>query len=217
MDKIFHINLENDRSDFKYVHLKIKPIKEGETLIQIIDISDKMLYNEAKAEHDYLALINATVSHELRNPLSSLINQKDYILDLLDQLENAIPKKQEAILRKISKKIRGCTNKIVSASKFIDFFVHDMLDYSLINKDATNFTKTINSFDIRGAIREITEILEDKIDMKEIKVTQIFKGFESGYKICTDCKRQQQIFLNILSNAVKFTNRGGKITIVVEL
>jgi signal transduction histidine kinase len=43
------------------------------TLIQIIDMSDKMLFNAVKAEHSFLTLINATVSHELRNPLASLI------------------------------------------------------------------------------------------------------------------------------------------------
>jgi signal transduction histidine kinase len=43
------------------------------TLIQIIDMSDKILYNEVKAEQSFLTLINATVSHELRNPLASLI------------------------------------------------------------------------------------------------------------------------------------------------
>ena len=42
-------------------------------LLQIIDVSDKMLYNEAKAEQSFLTLINAAVSHELRNPLNSLI------------------------------------------------------------------------------------------------------------------------------------------------
>ena len=42
-------------------------------LIQIIDVADKMLYNEVKAEQTFLTLINAAVSHELRNPLSSLI------------------------------------------------------------------------------------------------------------------------------------------------
>lgn len=47
------------------------------TLIQIIDMSDKMLYNEVKAEQSFLTLINATVSHELRNPLASLIGQRD--------------------------------------------------------------------------------------------------------------------------------------------
>lgn len=34
-----------------------------------------MLYNEAKGEHLLTSLINATVSHELRNPLYSLISQ----------------------------------------------------------------------------------------------------------------------------------------------
>jgi signal transduction histidine kinase len=42
-------------------------------LIQIIDMSDKMLYNEIKAERSFLTLINAAISHELRNPLNSLI------------------------------------------------------------------------------------------------------------------------------------------------
>ena len=44
-------------------------------LIQIIDMSDKMLYNEVKAEKSFLTLINAAISHELRNPLNSLIGQ----------------------------------------------------------------------------------------------------------------------------------------------
>ena len=44
-------------------------------LFQIIDISDKILYTEVKAENFFVTLINAAVSHELRNPLNSLINQ----------------------------------------------------------------------------------------------------------------------------------------------
>jgi CheY-like chemotaxis protein len=36
-------------------------------------MSDKMLYNEIKAEKSFLTLINAAISHELRNPLNSLI------------------------------------------------------------------------------------------------------------------------------------------------
>ena len=60
---------------------KFKPSKkkkeeqqmDEKVLIQIIDVSDKMLYNEVKAEQTFLTLINAAVSHELRNPLSSLI------------------------------------------------------------------------------------------------------------------------------------------------
>ena len=59
---------------FKYVVLRIKKFSDSEKiLIQIIDMSDKILYNKVKAEKSFLALINAAVSHELRNPLSSLI------------------------------------------------------------------------------------------------------------------------------------------------
>ena len=51
-DKIFEIDIEDfeNAPDFKYVHLKVKNIKNQRTLIQIIDMSDKMLYNEVKAE-----------------------------------------------------------------------------------------------------------------------------------------------------------------------
>lgn len=46
---------------------------QKEYLIQIIDISDKMLYNDAMAEQQFLEMINGAVSHELRNPLNSMI------------------------------------------------------------------------------------------------------------------------------------------------
>ena len=45
-----------------------------------------------------------------------------------------------------------------------------MLDYSILNKEEKNFMKNINSFDIKEAIEEIIEILEDKIQMKSIQV-----------------------------------------------
>ena len=57
-----------------------------------------------------------------------------------------------------------------SAAKFIDYFVHDMLDYTILNKDEKNFTKTIEKFNIKNAIYEIIEILEDKISMKSLQV-----------------------------------------------
>jgi signal transduction histidine kinase len=88
-DKIFEVLNSTSHQKFRYVHLKVKKIKEwnnftnnplsrrnqgSKTLVQILDMSDKMLYNEVKAEQAFLTLINAAVSHELRNPLSSLIS-----------------------------------------------------------------------------------------------------------------------------------------------
>jgi hypothetical protein len=91
----------------------------------------------------------------------------------------------------VTKKIYGglkvSTKKIVSASKFIDYFVHDMLDYTILNKNEKNFMKTIESFDIRNTIDEIIEIQEDKIQMKEIEIVLNLQGFEiSNYMVKTD-------------------------------
>ena len=41
--------------------------------MQILDVSDTIFYHEQKSQNDLLSLTNATVSHELRNPLNSLI------------------------------------------------------------------------------------------------------------------------------------------------
>ena len=64
-------------------------------LLQIIDVNDKILYDEAKAEQSFLTLINAAISHELRNPLNSLIgqilnmDQHFYMLKKLKELSDA--------------------------------------------------------------------------------------------------------------------------------
>jgi signal transduction histidine kinase len=44
-------------------------------MICFIDISSKILYDTSKAEGELLSLINSTISHEMRNPLNSIINQ----------------------------------------------------------------------------------------------------------------------------------------------
>ena len=137
----------------KYVQLSIKQIIHKDDglsqLIQILDISDKILYTEVKSEHSFLELINAAVSHELRNPLSSLIGQVESMQDFFQNLRSVINeiKESPAVVEKLSKIQKGlenCGSKMSSACKFIDFFVHDVLDYTLENcnqVELINFAK----------------------------------------------------------------------------
>ena len=84
--------------------------------------------------------------------------------------------------------LEQCTRKIFSASKFIDYFVHDMLDYSILNRENENFTKNFVKFDLKSALEEIVEMLQDKIEMKNIKIENSYKGFESS-EIVSDMRR----------------------------
>ena len=45
---------------------------------------EEIKFNEVKAREEFLVIINATVSHELRNPLNSIITQKNLLNDLID-------------------------------------------------------------------------------------------------------------------------------------
>ena len=58
-------------------------------------------------------------------------------------ISNLKDNKLQTKFLKIFDKIRKCGEKMVSATKFLDFFVHDMLDYTILNKDEKNFTKNI--------------------------------------------------------------------------
>lgn len=73
--------------------------------------------------------------------------------------------------------MNNCGKKLTSAAKFIDFFVHDILDYTILNKDSTNFKKQISVFDIKHAVNQIIEIQEDQINMKNINIKTQYKGF----------------------------------------
>ena len=42
-----------------------------------------------------------------------------------------------------------------SATKFVDFFVHDILDFSMLNKEVSKFNKNITLFNVKQAVDEI--------------------------------------------------------------
>ena len=110
-------------------------------------------------------MINATVSHELRNPLNSMIGNivamEEHYKEFekcLEELKKIKSPSLTSRLTKVYDGIKVCCKKMTSAAKFVDFFVHDILDYTILNKDDKNFTQTISVFDVREAIQEIVEI-----------------------------------------------------------
>lgn len=93
------LNQGQEGTKFGYATIKVKNIKsqnqtgqQKRQIVQIIDISHKILYNDAKAEQKFHVLMNAAVSHELRNPLNSLISgidtMQDYFLNLKEIYEH---------------------------------------------------------------------------------------------------------------------------------
>ena len=130
-------------------------------VLQIIDISKDIMYTVANGEKKLMALINATVSHEMRNPLNSIHSQlikqtqvnekmKEIIETYLKDKEHRKLKKK---LNKIHREFVECTNINMSSSKILNFLVNDILDFSQLRFGI--FRKDTFNFNIREAIEEI--------------------------------------------------------------
>lgn len=60
---------------FKVSYIYDKLNNQDQVMLCFADISQKILADSSKAEGEFLSLINSTISHEMRNPLNSIINQ----------------------------------------------------------------------------------------------------------------------------------------------
>ena len=225
-----HWTENGQEAKFRFVSFKKKDLtkqlsvtandkQRSKTLLQIVDMTHEKLYGKAKIEKKLFELINAAVSHELRNPLSSMIAQVHKIEEIQQLFSEVIQGLDEESnqfvepLQKILSHFYTGTDKMTSAVKFIDFFVHDMLDYTLLSNASNKLMKDIMMFDIRVALAEIINMLEDKTKAKKIQILIEFKGFHNSHMVKTDSKRLQQVLLNLISNALKFTDVDGSIVI----
>ena len=79
------------------MQIKVSELENRKILVQLIDMSDKMLYNEVKAEQEFIAIINVTISHQLRNPLNGLTGEVIQIKEIQKKLQDLQPKLPEAV------------------------------------------------------------------------------------------------------------------------
>jgi hypothetical protein len=59
--------------------------------------------------------------------------------------------------------MKESAKKIENSAKFIDYFAHDILDYSVMQENSSSFTPILSVVDIRDVISELQEIQEEKI------------------------------------------------------
>jgi PAS domain S-box-containing protein len=136
----------------------------------------------------------ATMSHELRTPMNAVIG----FVDLLSE-ESSGP------LTDRQKRFLG---HVRTAGKHLLRIVENILDYSRL--EAGRLQLEVQEFEARPVIQEVLAGIS-QIDRE--KTVNLSVEVPEGFVVRADRQRFQQILYNLASNALKFTPRGGQITI----
>jgi len=168
------------------------------------DVTEAMKEREDNEERIRRALYEAEVassaktefvsriSHDIRTPIGAILNLTEFAKEDMDDRE------------KLSEDI----DKIGTSGRFLLSLINDVLDIAKIDSGKTELHPEPYSF--REYISEIRNIMEPMCEQKGIR--SVFDiGYPPNDYAMLDKIRMNQITLNILSNAVKYTPRGGEV------
>ena len=193
--------LRADGSEFP-VEVSLSPLQtEGRVLVlsAIRDITERRLFERALREkNEALANANAakdrflaSMSHELRTPLNAIIG---FTGTLLMKLPGPLNDVQERQLRTV----QGSGQHLLA-------LINDLLDIAKI--EAGKFDLVPEPVDCGAIVEEIAVALRIQAEGKGLKLAVALPG--SPLIVDTDRRALSQIVINLLQNAIKFTEAGG--------
>ena len=175
-----------------YFDIKVGRIhwqNEQAFLILMSDISAVKLVRKLQELDAYKDRLLATVSHDLRTPLNGL----NGILELLTS-------------RLFEKEIQKYLKIATRCSGLLLFMINDILDFSQITSGKLRLS--FSKCEITQIVKEVSYMLKFQFKRKNLRlIIDIQPELKCQFIFC-DYRRVQQVLLNLLSNALKFTNEG---------
>jgi signal transduction histidine kinase len=162
-------------------------------LFSEIEQKSRQLEIESKHKSQFLA----NMSHELRTPLNAILGYNQLILN--------------NIYGETSDRLRAVITRVQSNGTHLLRLINDVLDLSKI--EAGQLTLSLADYSIKQVVHNVAAAVEPLVKEKKLAFkVEVPSDLPQG---CGDERRLTQVLLNLVSNAVKFTD-AGEVTIKVS-
>ena len=149
-----------------------------------LEIAKQKAEESVKLKSEFLA----NMSHEIRTPMNGILGMSHL-----------------ALQTKLNEKQKNYIKKIDISAKNLLGIINDILDFSKIEAGKLSIEKS--DFNLFGVINDAISLVELKAYEKGLEIVTDY-DVKSGYSFYGDSLRISQVIINLLNNAVKFTDKG---------
>ncbi len=193
-------NIELQNKNEKIAHQNAELIQQKEEIEtqkerisrqnEVLEIKNKELMELNKTKDKFFSII----AHDLKNPLNSIIGFSELLQQRLENLAR--------------EKLEKYVNIIFSSAKNLFNLLENLLNWARTQTGAIKFSP--QSISVSGLIMENYTLLKSVASSKEI---QLHVELQDEFFINADENMMNTAIRNLITNAIKYTNRGGNILI----